>query len=277
MPAKRIFSQEEKELIFNMYFSQKVSLTKIGELFGTTQTTVGKCIRDNGGAIRNRTDQFKRYTFNNHYFDSIDTPNKAYCLGLFYADGCNHLKDGDISIELQSGDVKVLEGIKNDMEMTYPIKFYSSEGKKNRTKDTCKLRFHDYHTSEQLKELGMIPNKSLLLEFPNWISKDLFPFMLRGYIDGDGWVQQYRIGWMSTSMFCEGVKSFLWENYNIDSHIMDMKRHYNSVTKTMYICNRKNIHPLVSMMFKSCDICIPRKKEKYIEYGFLNINNSLVV
>ena len=27
-------------------------------------------------------------TYNEHYFDAIDTPEKAYFLGLMYSDGC---------------------------------------------------------------------------------------------------------------------------------------------------------------------------------------------
>ena len=36
----------------------------------------------------------RKYFFDEHIFDEINTPDKAYCIGLFMADGCNQLEKG---------------------------------------------------------------------------------------------------------------------------------------------------------------------------------------
>lgn len=34
----------------------------------------------------------KKYTVNENYFQSLDSPEKAYILGFLYADGCNYIR-----------------------------------------------------------------------------------------------------------------------------------------------------------------------------------------
>ena len=272
---KIIFTKDQLNDIYNMY-QKGNSLRIIQEKFGVSQTVLNRIFKENNWKLRKKTDHMTLYSVNEHVFDQIDTPDKAYCMGLFYADGCNHIKEGNISIELQSRDRAVLEGINRITNNTRPIKTYPG-GKNLRKQDTCVLVIHSFYLSNRMNELGFIPRKSLSLDFPNWITKELFPFFLKGYIDGDGWVQKYVIGFMSSDKFCYGVQKYLIDNYGIDSKVMDMKRHYSEHTKTLYICNRKNLYPLTELMFSKETIGIPRKIQRYIEYGFLkeNINNSL--
>lgn len=125
--------------------------------------------------------------------------------------------------------------------------------------------------------MGITPRKSLTLQFPKHIPNILIPHLIKGYIDGDGWVQKNVIGFMSTLDFCVGVKQYL-DSIGIRSTIMNMKRHYNENTKVLYINGRNNIIPLVEIMFSHGNLYIERKYQKYIEYGFLNnsfINNTL--
>lgn len=42
----------------------------------------------------------RKYYFDEHIFDEINTPDKAYCIGLFMADGCNHSNNNTFSIGL---------------------------------------------------------------------------------------------------------------------------------------------------------------------------------
>ena len=275
---KIVFTKDEKIDIYNMYYEEKKSFKIIQEKYKVSQTVLRRIFIENNWQIRKRTDQFIKYSVDESYFDIIDNSDKAYCLGLLYADGCNHTDSNTIDIELQDRDVFVLQKMNSFLHNTRPLKFYSSVNSINRKKDTYKLAFRGEHISKQLSHLGMVARKSLTLSFPEWISKDYFPSFLRGYIDGDGWVQKYRIGLMSTDSFCNGVKSFLLSNYNIECHVMDMKRHYNEHTKTLYITNKRNLIPLTELMFRDCNIYIPRKLDKYLEYGLLTqtIYNSIV-
>ena len=272
---KIVFTDDEIKNIYQLYYNENKSFNDLGIIYGCCGGVFQKMFKNNGWESHSRTYKQNKYSVNEHYFDNIDTPDKAYCLGLFYADGCNHYEKGNISLELQLEDYDLVNSINNLISNTRPVAIYSSENNKYRKKDTCKMLAHSYYLSNKMSELNFIPRKSLTLEFPYWMNKDLIPYMLRGYIDGDGWVQKYTIGFMSTNNFCIGVKQYL-ESVGIEGKIMDMKRHYNEVTKTFYINNTKmNLIPLTEMMFSGGTISMKRKVDKYIKFGFLKDNNSL--
>lgn len=269
---KIIISEELAQEIYNMYQNGN-SVKKICDKYGYSTTVIDRVFKEHGWKKRGKhAPEYCKYQYNRNFFDNIDTPNKAYCLGLLYADGSN--LGNCFSIELQDTDCQVLFDFKDLLEYDGDVRFYNRSVKPNITHDTYVLRINSTYMASQLTKLGCVQNKSLILDFPNWITEDIFPFFLKGYIDGDGWVQKYRIGFMSTDKFCNGVKNYLYNHYNINSRIYDMKKHYNEHTKTMDITHRKNIIPLVELMFSKPTIGIPRKINKYIEYGFLN-NNSL--
>ena len=218
----------------------------------------------------------RKYYFDEHIFDRVDTPDKAYCIGLFMADGCNQPEQDTFSIELQERDKNILDKIQIMFQSDYPLHFRDKDDTVNMAQNTYKIKYHSKYFCEQLTELGIIPRKSLLLKFPEWLPKKLIPYLIKGTIDGDGWVQKDVVGFMSTYDFCLGVQTFL-SSIGITSKIMNMKRNYNENTKVLYLCGRNNIIPLTEIMFSHGNLYIERKYQKYIEYGFLNnsiINNS---
>ena len=52
------------------------------------------------------------YGVNDEIFDNIDNQDKAYVLGLLYADGCNY-ENGRVKIDLVEEDIDVLEKLNN--------------------------------------------------------------------------------------------------------------------------------------------------------------------
>lgn len=270
---KYVFSEEQLLDIYNMY-NDGSSLKVIQDKYSVSQTVLTRVFNENGWTIRGCHDH-RNYTLNEEYFDSIDTPNKAYIYGLLAADGYNYVPTGEIKLSLQEGDEQTLVDINKEIESNRPLHVRKFD--RPSWKDSYTLSISSVHISRQLEKIGIIRNKSLVLEFPEWISESLFPYMLKGYIDGNGWIQQYRIGFMSSDKFAYGVQRFLIEHYGITSTVMDMKRHYDSRTKTWYICSKKKSKTLVEMMFEEPTIRIQRKYEKYIKYGYLDADKSLVV
>lgn len=51
----------------------------------------------------------RKYSLNEEYFDVIDNQNKAYYLGLLYADGCNNVQRYAIHLDLQIDDREIIE------------------------------------------------------------------------------------------------------------------------------------------------------------------------
>lgn len=270
------FSEEDLQNIYHLYYDEKMSQEKIAKLYKTSQSVIQRRFIKEGWITRDMCQCHRKYHLNEHLFDIIDSADKAYCLGLWYADGCNQIENDSIRLELQSRDVDVLIKIKNFLESDCPLKFASAEKYKNRKQDTYTLTIHSKYMRNQLINLGFVPRKSLILDFPYWMDKRLIPFMLRGYIDGDGWIQKHTVGFMSTDKFCIGVKEYL-NSIGLDCSIYDMKRHYNEHTKTINIFGKKNIVPLATKMFADGSIFMQRKLDKYLEFGHLTeeTNNLL--
>lgn len=220
-------------------------------------------------------DNKRKYYFDDHLFDVINTPDKAYCIGLFMADGCNQLKDMCFSIGLQSRDKDILEKITVMFQSDYPLMLRDSSKYEYMAQDFFVMRWNSKYFCERLNEIGIVPNKSLVLEFPYWLDRHLVPYLIKGYIDGDGWVNKNQIGFMSTNKFCIGVQEYL-DSIGISSHIMDMKRHYKNETKELIISGRNNIYPLSQIMFSHGNLYLDRKYQKYVDYNFIDVNNSLL-
>ena len=73
------------------------STVKIGKRYGTSHQPILKALKRMN--VERTPRKFNRkYSLNENYFDKIDTPNKAYILGLLYADGSNTISKSTISI-----------------------------------------------------------------------------------------------------------------------------------------------------------------------------------
>jgi Mor family transcriptional regulator len=63
---------------------QKLSIKKLSKKYKFDERTIANCLKRNNIEIKELTNQI--YTINENYFDVIDSEDKAYFLGLFYAD-----------------------------------------------------------------------------------------------------------------------------------------------------------------------------------------------
>ena len=88
-----------------------------------------------------------------------------------------------VKLELNKKDREILEDIQKEMKNEIPIRDCKARG---RTGESSILYINSKHIAMKLADYGMIPNKSLVLQFPKWLDKKLVPHFLRGYFDGDG-------------------------------------------------------------------------------------------
>jgi len=183
------FSQKQEQIVITIYHScQNLNETarKCGFLSNVSVKNILK---------RNKIDAVSlvpSYTKNYNFFNKIDTEEKAYFLGLMFADGNNYInKDGDyqISIVLQEQDKSILEKFRNLIIPTKQLYFIN---RKNKNWSNCyRLKFDDKIISNQLNNLGCVSNKSLVLQFPALSNLDLQRHFIRGYYDGDGSISKW--------------------------------------------------------------------------------------
>ena len=124
------------------------------------------------------------YTFDDHFFDVINTEAKAYWLGFITADGCvrtdhhNH----QLKVKLKVSDAPHLEKLKAALAANHPIKSGERRGVAGAW---AALAVSSPRMVDSLAILGVTPRKSLTAQPWNGPA-DLMRHYWRGLFDGDG-------------------------------------------------------------------------------------------
>lgn len=156
-----------------------------------------------------------KYSVNEEFFNNW-TPEMAYVLGYIYADGS--LEDASYLrgkyIRITSVEKKSILRIKKWLGSKHTIVANPSLWANGKMHYTLRIGSHKLYNS--LLKLGLYPNKSLTIKFPDIPINCLNHFM-RGYLDGDGCVflerapgkKQKLIVKRLSTIFTSGSKNFL--------------------------------------------------------------------
>lgn len=269
--------KEKYDEIIDLY-QNGMSLEKIGLKYEASRHAIKTVLNKMGVQTRDDSHKGRKYTINENYFDEIDTPNKAYILGLLYADGCNHRETNHVNLELQERDKDILDKIKVELETNKPLYFNELNKRSDQWQNAYRLNICNKHISETLEEKGVVPRKSLILEFPEWLPDEFLSHFLRGYMDGDGHIQCFtcrNASFASTENFCLAVQKRL-NNIGIESHIHNTQNKENS-TRILYIFKISNIIKFLDYIYKDAELYIQRKYDAYQTFleETKNTNNSL--
>lgn len=111
------------------------------------------------------------------------TPEMAYVLGYWWADGCMYLKPCTTAHEVRfaSNDREHLETVAQVVGAKYDIRKVSV------TANTYVVSFCSKEMFRDLEALGGSPHKSRTIGFPP-VPSELLPHFVRGVVDGDGTV-----------------------------------------------------------------------------------------
>ena len=257
-----ILRGREKDII-DRYLSGE-STIKIAEMYSVSSNAIGYLLKREGMSARNQTDATRKYTFDDHYFDKIDAPNKAYILGLIYADGCNYRNEKNssyrLSIDLHHQDTELLEKIKQEIKYSGPL---TDTNKKMKS-----LRMTNKHLSDVMVSHGITPKKSLTLQFPttNVVPDNLISHFIRGYFDGDGCIyidkcKSGHISIVSTMAFATECAHIINEQLGINLSIKSCPPH-NGVTVNARFGGNKQVKTFREWLYKDADLYMERKKIK---------------
>lgn len=208
----------------------------------------------------------------NHDFFKKWSPEMAYILGFFAADGSMiKNKRGGHFIEFTITDRIVLEIIQNAIESTHKIQ------KRTQKNDVWKTQYRIQIGSkewfEDLSRFGFSQNKSKKLQLPE-VPKKYFGDFVRGYFDGDGCVYFSSIKFADRknprlvlmTLFTSGSRPFLEKLHSNllksgikGGHISNKNRGHDLVF------SRRDSLALYRLMYhtgKVTDMFLPRKRKK---------------
>lgn len=265
------FSNDEIEKIKQLYYDGKTSY-ELGEMYGMSDESMRRWLHIWGIQLRHT-----KYTFNEHYFDAIDNQDKAYILGLLYSDGYHNVKKNTISITLQEEDKHILESINILIDNNKPLRFVNNSARNQKWKDCYQLCFTSPHTSNVLESFGLVGAKSLILEFPEWLDKSLYPHFIRGFLMEMDIFQKVIINiicrLLVLNFFCSYVQKILLENLGIESH-MYISNGEEKPTRTLMITKKHLCKVFFDYIYKDANLYLKRKHDIYLsKYCNNNINN----
>jgi hypothetical protein len=181
---------------------------------------------------------------------------------------------------LQERDQHILKEIKEVSSNERPLYKTPLNDRNSNWQNTMTLTWQSHHLSQTLNNYGMVPRKSLVLEFPDWLSIDLYPHFLRGYIDGDGSIYYSeernvcRASMVGTKMFLNVVQNICM-NIGVKTS-MNHKNENNSVIYTLTTTSNTGTLKLLNWLYADANLRLQRKYDKY-QQAFIrySINDSL--
>lgn len=214
---------------------------------------------------------------NEHFFDKIDTEEKAYWLGFLFADGClcgptRTVKDKikpyyRIEVSLKSEDKDHLEKLRSALEMEAPVAMSHTNYPNS---DRCRLGWNSKHMWNVLNSYGCTPKKSLTLKFPNiniFSNKILIKDFIRGYVDGDGCLSYQNrertraiLSILGTENMLENIQHWLPLEFEMKIN----KKHSENVSQLSF--RGKTGFYIANYLYKDSNIRLERKYNKYLEY-----------
>lgn len=267
------FTQEQKEYIKKLYTEENKSLKAIGEIMGVSRKVITRVLQEEEQTLRERTGKYKAEY---NIFENINTPEKAYWLGFIAADGCVYERENNASliINIHDKDKDHLEKFKNFICTDAKIVSHIQNGGFSNNTPMVKITLNSKKMVNDLKDKGIVPRKSLILDIPNIESEYFLPYIL-GYFDGDGSVNILQNGEFSISI--QGTKETLdWINslLNISTHLEKRK---DDDKNSYYIrCGGTNKpYSILKQLYDSCEVHLERKYQNFKELEKVVLNRNV--
>lgn len=204
-----------------------------------------------------------KHTANENIFDKLDE-NSAYLLGYIFTDGnvaWNPKKSyRSLTITASEKDMSHLEKLREILSSTKPL-LYSSKTKSYRLIVVSKK------LSKKLMKLGVMPRKSLIVDFPK-VSKTYLRHFIRGVVDGDGsvrYVDRERSPYFELKVysgspkFLKKLAKLIYDEIEVFAKIR--KLHQNTYGLS-YTCTRAK--KLANWVYKGAKISLDRKFRQYL-------------
>lgn len=271
--------QELKEQIIQKYVVERKSFRKTAQELKLSESKVLRFLRENN--LIRKIGVSKKYFCKSDFFDEIDSEEKAYWLGVLFADGnVSKTKNNAGVIKFSSIDLEWIEAFKEALHYTGNI--YQEHHTKF-DKIIYKIQISDEQLFQALNSLGCIPNKSLVIKFPN-ISSELVRHFIRGYFDGDGTVGIYNNApknknktFTLRSGFCSGSKQFLEKLAQFiptkNKVVKTVKRKNNLYTLMFSV---EDSLSLFNYFYNSASIFLSRKKLKFLEFKQVKRSTTII-
>ena len=258
-----------------LYKEENLPYYKIAEIVGANRKTVSYYLRLKGYKSNPKyvreidPEKLCKYKNKNRdIFEKIDNEEKAYWLGLLYADG--NVSDSRNSIELSL----------KEEDYNHIVKFKNFLGAENKIRKKIKnmngkqyiaygIGISDAKIKNDLINLGCCPRKTKIITFPtkNQVPDEFIRHFVRGYFDGDGCISHGSTSKVTAEIL--GTEEFLtgYSNWTgLHKNKINSFKHSN-IRRVIYSGPYAMI--ILNKMYKNSSIYLDRKYELYKKFATL--------
>lgn len=268
----KISLEKEKEII-NLYVQTNLLQSEISRKTGVSTVTIGSVLKRNGIPKRKvKGMNFRKYNLNDHYFSSIDSHEKAYILGLMYADGYLVIEGhGTKRIGLDLIDKDILVEIAKSIDFQGEVVEITKKGGYESANSIYRLKMSSPEMYDDLLRQGMV--KKNLLRFPdNNIIPDAFvnSFIL-GYIDGNGSIianqrkPTHRVTFSIGIDGSEDIIKGILKRLDLPHLSLSKRKDTKNCSFSIRISGNNIVAEKLQWLYKDSNLFLKRKKEKFLQ------------
>jgi len=261
------------------YLEEQQSLQVIADEVGTHDTTVLYYMRRYH--IPTRAHAEALHTPADYAsFDDLSDDWHAYWIGFIVADGCVFLDEkhshARVQLSVKESDIEHIRNFQEGIKTSARIRVVSNPAGRNAPGKVAIVAISNPHLVHALAKWGIVPNKTLSLEWPTDFPPALIPAYIRGYFDGDGTVylrQRSRPGvqWLETvCRFISGSVPFL-ESLQKELQERGIKTlpSYRNQQSNAFILpvssQRENLLAFSDLLYRDCTVYLERKRAIFQE------------
>lgn len=260
-----------------MYYDEYlkgIPVIQLANKYNLTKPLVYYYFKKFGFKLRSNKINSRKYFFNEDYFETIDTSDKAYWLGFIYADGYITEKrkyaSALLGISLSTKDEDHLIKFNNSINGNIEIKRYKTSSGYKKGSEYSRLICSSEKLANDLIKQGVLPHKSNIIKPPN-ISSKFYADFIRGYYDGDGsmWTSknQTSIEFLGTRDMLNFIQDVLITNKVIYRRYPLCKRRQGQVVLNFKFGGNLQSFRFFNFIYydKTC-LSLTRKYKKYQEF-----------
>ena len=257
------WTEAQKRYIIEKYQQTKNS-NAIGEQFGVSAEAIRRLLRKEQITIINHRARLPR---NSNFFETIETVEQAYWLGIMYSDG--YVLESKKGLGLGMIDKEHIEKFKQVIgAYEHKITEYFPS---NSDKPCYEIIISDAKLYLDLNKLNVIPRKSSQqIHLPILNNEELMRHFIRGYYDGDGSFcysicnNDFKVSFVGNETFLTDLKNYLHKD-----KISLMKDKRSNITHYFNMRGRNQVYNFLNWLYKNTDesIRLDRKYNKFVEFS----------
>jgi intein-encoded DNA endonuclease-like protein len=228
----------------------------------------------------------------NHYFDKIDTKQKAYWIGFLWSDGYCSIRQRKnkngidtyyeylLKLDLSDKDVHHVEKLRDELDKDIKIKLYPKYSGFLSNSGVCRFSIYNKHLVCTLQnEYGIFPKRTDCKKMISKIQKEYYRDFIRGIFDADGSFTYYvlrdknnykkiNVRFGATIELLDFIQNVSIEN-NISTECFKKysKRHPRRDGEYYQLAYSGTVQgeKILTWLYKDADIYLDRKYQKWID------------